>query len=110
MKRVVASRTPLRMLKLTMKDVNWFVVLFATILPCLALSSCRTVSSFPKVERCLIGDEGLLCYDPKEDENYVLSFEESKNYVAISPESYEILKEWIERRLHGKTAIECTVP
>jgi hypothetical protein len=110
MKKVEASQRPSEGLRLMIKGASWFVVLCATTLLCLTVSGCRHLQTFPQVPRCLIGEAGLICYDPKEDEDFILSFDEGRNYIAVSPESYEIIKEWIERRLHGKTAIECTVP
>ena len=57
-------------------------------------SGCRTA---PIVEVCLLGEAGCVCSDPRLPagaQDYVLTFEECRNYIARSPESEEILRRW----------------
>lgn len=65
---------------------------------CLSIvtASCRTL---PVTETCLIGDAGCLCVDPRRpdgEQEYTLTFEECKNYVARSIESEIQIAEWME--------------
>lgn len=69
---------------------NLFVALL-----CIGSSSCRTM---PMTETCLIGDAGCLCIDPRlpdGEQEYTLTFEDCKNYVARSAESEIKIIEWM---------------
>jgi hypothetical protein len=46
---------------------------------------------------CLLGEVGCVCSDPRLPagaQDYILTFEECRNYIARSPESEEILRRW----------------
>jgi len=46
----------------------------------------------PEIERCVIGNAGLICVDTRvSEEPYIISFDESINYIATNPEDYEEL-------------------
>lgn len=56
--------------------------------------ACRTP---PLTEVCIVGDAGCVCSDPRRpdgEQDYVLTFEECRNFVARSPESEQILRRW----------------
>ena len=62
----------------------------------IASGSCRTM---PVTETCLIGDAGCLCIDPRRpdgEQEYTLTFDECRNYVARSAESEIKIIEWLE--------------
>ena len=63
---------------------------------------CRTP---PLVETCLIGDDGCICSDPRKPEgeqDYTLSWDECRNYVARSADSELLLRQWGERNCNGR--------
>ncbi len=67
-----------------------------------SLSGCRSV---PITEVCLVGDAGCVCSDPRRPEGeqeYILSFEECRNFVARSPESEKLLRRWALENCRGK--------
>ena len=51
-------------------------------------------------EVCIVGDSGCICHDPRLDESardYVLTFAECANFIARSPDSERIIREWALR-------------
>lgn len=74
-----------------LSPVSWLVwVAFLGV----SLPACRTP---PLTEVCIVGDSGCVCSDPRRaegEQEYVLSFEECRNFVARSPESEQILRRW----------------
>ena len=64
----------------------------------LGISRCEKYTP-PEIERCIIGDAGCICYDPRledEDQNYVKSFEQCANYLATNPNDYGEMWEWAQ--------------
>lgn len=61
--------------------------------------------SLPVTEVCIIGDSSCICVDPRKPEperEYELTFEQCRNYVARSPQSEKIIRDWAARN--------CTAP
>jgi hypothetical protein len=80
-----------------LKEKNSLSVLLIMILVSLLNSGCRT---FPKLEYCIIGDQGLICHDsrlPDGIQDYERKFDESKNYVCTNADDFTAAREWVER-------------
>jgi hypothetical protein len=78
------------MLKTTMKGFCLLVLL-------IVFASCEKIKP-PQTEQCIFGDSGLICNDPRlETPDYILLFEQSKNYVCVSPTSYSVLYNWTDK-------------
>lgn len=54
----------------------------------LCLISACAVPEKPRIETCIIGEEGLLCYDPRvphDRQRYQKMFQDSMNYECTNP-------------------------
>lgn len=67
----------------------------------ISLALAAGCQGIPKIERCLVGDAGLVCHDerkPKAQQDYIRSFPESLNYIATNPDDYFTLEEYCKRK------------
>jgi hypothetical protein len=67
------------------------------IIASLSLSACKNV---PEVETCIVGDGECICFDPRlpqGKQDYVLTLEECRNFIARSSESEMQILHWMER-------------
>jgi hypothetical protein len=59
--------------------------------------ACENIKP-PITEICILGDSGLICNDQRlENPDYILPFENAKNYECVSPDSYSILYKWTDK-------------
>ena len=69
----------------------------------------------PERASCMVGESGCVCFDPRLPEcpgeitatvplcrNYVLSFEQCRNYIVYHPSEYDTLQEWISDTCFGR--------
>lgn len=62
--------------------------------------SCRLKP--PKQELCIIGDRGCICYDERKDpKEYMLTFDECRNYIATNPDDYASTMKWLQKNCWG---------
>ena len=82
---------------------NWLNVCLIISVGLLA-ASCQTLKG-PKIAICIIGDGGCACHDqrlPEADRNYILPFEQCKNFIATPPDDFQTLQEFMVRRCKVK--------
>jgi len=65
------------------------------------ISACTTMPEKPRIETCIIGEEGLLCYDPRvphDRQRYQKGFHEAMNYECTNPtDRTSELEYWMRR-------------
>jgi len=67
----------------------------------MGMSSCRK-HNFPMVERCIIGDDACLCFDPRlprRQQEYDIPLAECVNYIATNPGDYDRIRVWTEEKI-----------
>jgi hypothetical protein len=77
---------------------RWQSACLLSLAVCLSLTGCKTA---PKIEVCIIGDAGLLCFDPRKpdgEREYTRTYLQSYNYIATNPHDFQTLIEYCERR------------
>lgn len=98
-----ASRSPSKTIRLAL-------ILFVVCLSLSVACSCAWAFGRPKRpdqpprELCVVGDAGLVCFDPRlpvDKQSYVLPFPESVNYIATNPVDYDAGQEWVARNCLG---------
>lgn len=66
-----------------------------------AASACKHKP--PAHELCVIGDNTLLCDDPRESPmEYERTWDESVNYICTNPDDFENVRSWVDRKLTEK--------
>lgn len=80
-----------------MKNVRSLSVSLLVTLAILLSGASKCSTKPPQIERCLIGDSGCICFDPRlpsGQREYTLSFKECLNYIATNPDDYMTAQEW----------------
>lgn len=86
-----------------MTSVLKYYMSFSVCVAVLLVNGCK--SHPPLIEICIVTPEHLVCNDPrlpKDEQDYIRSFEESENYIATSPHDYQITQEWVVRKCRGR--------
>lgn len=55
----------------------------------------------PNIARCTIGSSGCICFDPRlpeDKQHFVLTFEQCRNYVAVSPDDAKEYADWCDKK------------
>lgn len=71
----------------------------------LALGKKPPALEQPEAEVCVLGDSGCICFDPRlpvDQQSYVRSFQECKNYVATNVTDYNAKQDWIRANCWGR--------
>lgn len=93
--------------KWTRTALRWLAacLLLSSVTSCAALGFGRPARPVqPPRELCILGDSGCLCFDPRlpvDQQSYLRSFSDCRNYVATNPMDYDSQQEWISRNCNG---------
>lgn len=72
------------------------LILLVGLLTLVSLSGCENRHlKFTKVIVCISGDAGYICHNPRTDEDFVVKYEDGKNYICTTPGEYEKLKKGV---------------
>jgi len=80
-------------MQLLMKNV---LKLLVGLLILCSLSGCENPHlKFTKVIVCISGDAGYICHNPRNNEDFIVSYEDGKNYICTTPGEYEKLQKGV---------------
>ena len=78
--------------------MSYCVALVITLILVLGLPACS--STPPVIERCIVGDAGLVCVDmrkPEKEQSYDRTFKNAVNMICTNPDDFGVWLEWIQR-------------
>lgn len=79
----------------------WLASLLALVAFLASVPACRPP---PAVEVCIVGESGCVCSDPRLPDgaqDYTLTFEQCRNFIARSPESEQTIRRWVVENCRG---------
>lgn len=67
------------------------------VLALIGVFGCQSFGKLPKGEVCLVSDTlpGCICASPERPDGYDKPLEECRNYIAISPEYWQRIDEYV---------------